>query len=166
MENEITNLEGLLEELSQEISPWVEEIEANMEKHAHKGYSKAFGDKNHIEKAQISANFSFILQTLYFALIKLNNKSVESYTINEEIERIKKLYIKIDKVINPEKYKETKEKRDSEVTKRIVKSCLSANNFIDKQQQKEKMKAKSKAKVSKSSKHKVKSSDYMSEDSD
>ncbi len=91
MEEEIANLESLIEELSAEIAPWVEEIESNITKHGHKGYSKSFNDKNFVEKSQISASFSFILQTLYFALIKLNNKKPDTYGITDEIERIRKL---------------------------------------------------------------------------
>ncbi len=78
-------------------------------------------------------------------------------------------YIKIDKVINPDKYIEKEERPPQKVAGRIIKSCLSANNFINKQQSKEKAKAQKKSHkkfTAPQKAHKVKSSDYMSEDSD
>ena len=165
MEKDITELEGLLDELNTELGPWMQEINENMEKHGHKAFSKSFTSKGAVAKSQISASFAFILQTLYFWLLKVNNVDTEEHGINDEIDRIRKLYIKIDKVLNPEKY-EAKPKSNTAVTKRIVSSVLSANNFINKQHAMEKESAKQKAKSKSKGKHKVDSAAFMDAESD
>ena len=151
MEADIDNLEDLLSQLDEELAPWVQEIDTNAEKHGHKAFSKSFNEKGPVVKSQISASFAFVLQTLYFSLLKLNNVDTENHQINEEIDRIRKLYIKIDKAINPEKY-ENKPKKDVDATKRIISSVLSANNFIQKQEDESKKNAREKSKKKRSSK--------------
>ena len=147
MEDEIRNIEGYLKEIQEEIEPWWHEIDSKMENHGHKGFSKSFSDKGFVEKSQISATFAWILQTLYFTLLKLNNKHSDEHGVNEEIRRVQKLFIKLDKVIDPEKYKKKEEeKKTNEVPKRIISHAISANNFIKKKQNKEKERAQQKAK--------------------
>ena len=170
MEKNIDKLESLLGELTTELEPWIGEVDTNMDKYGHKGFSKSFNDKGQVAKAQISASFAFILQTLYFSLLKLNNTDTEEHEINKEIARVRKLYIKIDKVLNPEKYEQKPDTSKAQVTKRIVSSVLSANNFIKKQQHKDQQNAKRKvediSKKQNKKKHKVDSAALMEVDSD
>jgi hypothetical protein len=90
-----------------------------------------------MSKSQISASFAFVLQTLYFALLKVNNENTDDHTIKEEIKRVRALYKKIDQTMNPEKYEKKTKNTSAKVgsAKRIVSSVLSANNFYNKQSQ-------------------------------
>eukprot|EP00345_Euplotes_harpa_P015615 CAMPEP_0168344884 /NCGR_PEP_ID=MMETSP0213-20121227/17146_1 /TAXON_ID=151035 /ORGANISM="Euplotes harpa, Strain FSP1.4" /LENGTH=121 /DNA_ID=CAMNT_0008352839 /DNA_START=132 /DNA_END=497 /DNA_ORIENTATION=- len=121
--------------------------------------------------------------------MKLNNVETDNHQINEEIGRLSKLFIKIDKVLDPKKY-EAKPKPKNAVPKRIISSAISANNFIKKKEDKSKRRAKQKAKdrelksqeqneeakeetntievlkAPSKPKHNISSADFMDDDSD
>ena len=174
MEASISEIENLLEELQTELGPWVEEIDKNMEKHNHKGFSKSFNKETHVAKSQISATFAFVLQTLYFTLLKVNNVDTSNHPINEEIDRIRTLYVKIDKVLNPQKYEQKNNSKPAKTNfaKRVVTNAISVNNFKDREMKRQKtteddVKDKSESKSKdEAGKHKISSSNYMDEDSD